>query len=676
MKNFRRWGSFFLVMVMAVCVFSADYGGITIEAKKTVRTEEKKAVSEKETVSKKEAASEKEENAADDAVQTSMETRQNRVVTSYQMDQELEAYARSGRFSPKNPYIAVNPYGTSPLPAVVLFTTKEKCAVLVTVCGRKKGCDVSGTVTELTKNHKVPIIGLYAGKRNRVRIQLLNKKGRIFKTFSLKIQTQKLPRELKKAVLVKKHKEPSAYGLTVVSGFDTPHPFAFDENGDIRWYMSGVYDTYGYFPLSNRRFLLMDGEISTQTFIKPMSQAVNEMDYLGRVYQTYMVKQGVHHEVIEKTPGGNFLVLTNSLKNHCEDCVQEIDRKTGQVVKTLDMGKIFGKKFKDMTDWAHLNTVSYNEKNHCILVSVRNCDAVVKLNWDTDKIVWILGDKSLYQGTKLYKYLLKPKKGDSGFYYQYQQHSAYEVLQNLDDNKNTVEIMMFDNHFVSKRPVPGYDGKKRSYVTIYSVNEKKRTVEIWKSFPGVKSKVYSNYRFEQEKGRVFYMGGCLKRAWKPGHRKGVICEFDYASEKLLNIYSLKNTFYRAYGIEPDFDVCAEPLTMPENPVLGEMYTFEKTLVNVDVPWYMILSDKISCYLLDNALCVHSGNHQVTKIELVGLEQSYYFVLPAQDGGEDKFPGMELSTMVSLEGVEPGRYQVVITADRVRQNAKEMVTIGS
>ena len=58
--------------------------------------------------------------------------------------------------------------------------------------------------------------------------------------------------------------------------------------------------------------------------------------------------------------------------------------------------------------------------------------------------------------------------------------------------------MMFDNHFVSKRPVATFDQKKGSYVTIYSVNEKKKTVEIWKKFKGVKSKVYSNYCFDME----------------------------------------------------------------------------------------------------------------------------------------------------------------------------------
>ncbi len=598
-------------------------------------------------------------------VESSMKQGMDMATASYQKDQKLQKLLKSGTYTEKNPYVEVDPYGTSPLTAMVLFQSKEACAVKVAVRGKKASLDVSGKVTKITKDHRVPVVGLYAGKNNKVQIQLLDKKGNVLRKFFLDIKTKKLPKTLKDAVLVKKHTKASAYGLTVVSGFDTPYPFAFDETGDIRWYMSGVYDTYGYFPLSDGRFLLMDGEICTQTFVKPMSQAVNEMDYMGRVYQTYMVEKGVHHEVIEKTPGGNLLVLTNSLKKHSEDCIQEIDRKTGAVVKTLDMRKLFGKKFQDMVDWAHLNTVSYNPKDHCILVSVRNCDAVVKIDWRTDKIIWILADESLYRGTKLYKYVLKAK--GSGFFYPYQQHSAYEIMENLDDNKNTVEIMMFDNHFVSKRLVPGFDGKRSSFVTIYSVNGKKKTVEIWKSFPGVKSKVYSNYCFDQEAGRVFFMGGCLKKAWKPGHRKGVIYEFDYASEKVLNVYSLKNTFYRAYELALDLNLAAEPLSRPKQTMLGKYYTFRESGKEKTVPAVKVASDKIRCSLKGDFLYVHSMNRQITKIELAGTKKSYSFQLAARAFGDGKFRKMEFSTVISLEGLEADRYQVIVVAKGQRQD---------
>ncbi len=679
--NKRRWYSFFLIVILIFIGIGTKLQLMKIvKAEKNVETEkslemdrkDNKEKEEKKKRKKKKSREKKEivqEIKVNPIISIPMERSEDAVTTSYYKDQELQELLNSGKYTEKKPYIEVNPFKTSPLTAIILFETKEKYAIRVTVCGKRKSLDISGVLSGMKTKHKVPVLGLYAGKENQVQIELLNKKGNTVKKISLKITTEKLPKELKKAVIIKKHRKKSAYRLIVASGFDTPYPFAFDERGDIRWYMSGDYDSYGYFPLSNHRFILMDGETCAQTYVKPMSQSVNEMDYMGRVYQTYMVKNGVHHEIIEKTPGGNFLVLTNSNKNHSEDCIEEIDRKTGEVIKTLDMRKIFGKKFMDMVDWAHLNTVSYNEKNHCIIVSVRNCDAVVKLNWDNNRIIWILADKSLYKGTKLSKYVLKAK-GDY-FQYPYQQHSSYEIRKNLDNNKNTIEIMMFDNHFVSKRPVATFDQKKGSYVTIYSVNEKKKTVEIWKKFKGVKSKVYSNYCFDMEMGRVFYMGGCLKKAWKPGHRKGVIYEFDYASEKTLNTYSLKNTFYRAYQLSMDWELCVEKLPKPKKSVIGNGYTFQEE-GRQNIPTAVVTSDKIYCSLIGSFLYVHAQNHQISKIELIG-ENCYYFRPDAQNGGlDEKYRNVKFSTAVSLEGLPKGIYTVVVTVNNVRQNTKQSI----
>ena len=59
-----------------------------------------------------------------------------------------------------------------------------------------------------------------------------------------------------------------------------------------------------------------------------------ETDYLGRVYQIYYVKNGLHHEIIEKEEGGNLLVATSSLEDeHFEETIQEISRESGQPVK-------------------------------------------------------------------------------------------------------------------------------------------------------------------------------------------------------------------------------------------------------------------------------------------------------------------------------------------------------
>ena len=65
------------------------------------------------------------------------------------------------------------------------------------------------------------------------------------KTKTVIIQTKELPKELKDAVKVEKKGKASAYALTILSGQTTKYPFAYDEAGDIRWYITMTTGSYG-----------------------------------------------------------------------------------------------------------------------------------------------------------------------------------------------------------------------------------------------------------------------------------------------------------------------------------------------------------------------------------------------------------------------------------------------
>ena len=100
---------------------------------------------------------------------------------------------------------------------------------------------------------------------------------------------------------------------------------------------------------------------------KPQTTNLYEMDYLGRPTPCTMWRVENHHEVIEKEPDGNLLVLTSSWKGHIEDKIQEIDRQTGEVVNELIMEDIFGGKYEDRVDWTHLKArvLSAGDRYHC-----------------------------------------------------------------------------------------------------------------------------------------------------------------------------------------------------------------------------------------------------------------------------------------------------------------------
>ena len=68
-----------------------------------------------------------------------------RIASSYEIDQQLQAELENG-YSWEAPMVIQNPYQASPLTAVVIFDTKEECAVRFTVKGKTEAADISGEV--------------------------------------------------------------------------------------------------------------------------------------------------------------------------------------------------------------------------------------------------------------------------------------------------------------------------------------------------------------------------------------------------------------------------------------------------------------------------------------------------------------------------------------------------
>lgn len=594
---------------------------------------------------------------------------EDKAFESYKPDQQIQQELENKAHTFEDPLTILNPFGNSPLTAVVLFQTDGICAVSVTVEGDTDAADVTGSVKP-ARLHRVPVIGLYPDKENKVTLKLLDEAGQITDQTTIMIKTDPLPSSMKDLVKVEKNTAPSAYGLIEASGFDTPHPFAFDTQGKVRWYLSDSYASYGYFPLSNNHFIVMDKDVMTPTSEKPHSQQLYEMDYMGRVDQIYMIENGAHHEIIEKTPGGNLLVLTNSIDGHVEDMVQEIDRETGEIIKSLDMRQIFGDTYVDMVDWAHLNTVSYNEETDSILISVRNLHSAIKVNWSTDELVWILGNPEFWKDTPFEEKVLQPE-GD--IIWNYQQHSVYEIPEDLDNDPDTLQIMMYDNHWDKTRDVDFFDNLKHSYVSLFIVNENDGTVSQLHTYEGIKSKITSNFSFDYEAGRVFSMGAYLAEETEDG-RNGIIGEYDYESEELLNQYSLRYTFYRAYEFVPDYDTCAVPLELTGNYFKGTLRAASLN-TQADAAPSNILEKGLSCSIVRQILYLKAGDHKISRVEFIGAKNSYMLDLAYAGKGEASYKKLTYDIAVPFSNLEPDEYQLVVTYDGERYNTGETLTIG-
>lgn len=499
-------------------------------------------------------------------ISTNISRRKQLPLASLAKDCFIEKTLKSGVYTLNNLLVLHNPYGLAPLTALALFYTKKPYMVRATVQGDTKEDDVVST-TNFAYYHRVPIFGLYPHRENQVLLEIINQKDKVIKKIALKITTQDLPDHIEEMVEVKKKTETSAFNLTFVYGGDTLYPYAFDNSGVIRYYLKRTPKAYGLFPMSKGIFLFSENNISVPTYSNPHATQALEMDLFGRIYNVLHVKKGLHHDAQEMEPGGNIIAAASSLEGYNEDAVIEIDRKTGKVVKELDLGDIItDDTYKDTVDWAHINTVSYDEKNHSVLVCLRNLHTVINIDWDNLTLKWMIGDPTFWEETSMKDFLLRPV-GDVSWFYQ--AHAAYMLTGDIDGNPDTKHMIIYDNHWDKRRPAKNFDGDINSYVKIYTLNEKQGTVELNKSFPSWKSKIRSNGIYVEDKNRLFVMSGYLEPPMD--EMEGLIYEYDFKSGELLNHYATVNSFYRAYEFWPDYSELSKPMPLYKDYILGELY---------------------------------------------------------------------------------------------------------
>ena len=661
MRKKKKWnkiiyctGIILLGSSMALSLFACG--------KKDDETAVEQAVSQEETQNTEVLG----EHSGPKVVSDTIKTKKSTLDASYKKDKEIEKMLESGKTSWENPAVLLNPYGNSPLSAYILFETKDACKVTMTVAGKTKETDITAEF-EKTKKHRIPVVGLYPDAKNKVHLSCVDKNGKK-KTRIVTIQTKPLPKTLKDAVKVEKKETTSAYALTILSGQTTKYPFAYDEAGDIRWYITMTTGSYGVFPLADKRLIYQTDEAETPTEEKPHTTSMYEMDYLGRIYRQYYVKNGIHHEVIEKEPGGNLFVLSSSIAGHTEDVVLEIDRKTGETVKELDMKEIFDKTYRNKVDWAHLNTVSYKEDDHSVLLSPRNLHSAVKVDWDTKKIKWILANPEMFEGTEQEDLVLKPQ-GDIKWHFQ--QHSVYEIPYDLDGDPDTIHVMLYDNHWQTKRKVDFWDDDPNSYVSVYTINEKKMTVRQDKLFKSVKSIITSNCAYDKDQNRMFSFGGYLYPLIQG--QKGMIYEYDYKTGAVRNQYSAKKYFYRGY--EMNFNWKDLSMAMPEKSetILG---TLQAPKEKKESAAQKAVKKKVnvSFEIYQSMLYMTANDHTVTKLEFSGKEKCYQMDYSSAGKGMKEKKNQRYAIAIPLSGMEKDTYHIYLYYEGKWIDTEQSVTV--
>lgn len=408
--------------------------------------------------------------------------------STQKLTQKYAKIVKKGNYTLDKPYVKANPYQTSPLTALVYFKTNQKARVSYTVVGKTAKTSITNSVQGYTYQHQVPIVGLYANFKNTVKITVKYKNGKTT-TKTIKIQTGKLPTYLKQSDIKvsKQNKSKMKIGKNQLTLIDrtTKQVYAVDADGQIRWYSSN-WNQHMFEQLKNGHIMVLNEASNSKKY-----NILTETDYLGRIYREYSfdgtlggnLKHAVtviHHDIAEM-PNGNLLLTVSDGSKYTEDTIVELNRKTGKIVKVLNFKKILpASMYKKSTqkaidgsigiDWLHMNALDHNAKTGNLLISSRNQDLVLQMNYKTGHIQWIFSGKSRNSWPAKYRKkvlsVAKNTKITGG------QHGVY-LLNQSGDKEN---IILYDNNIAVKNGDQKTSGKY-SAATEYQINLKNMSIK-------------------------------------------------------------------------------------------------------------------------------------------------------------------------------------------------------
>ena len=403
----------------------------------------------------------------------------------------LETY-KKGKYDIKNPYIVVNPYLISPQTALMLFKTDKKEKITITIKGKHD--DDLVQEFEASKDHYIPLYGLYGNYENTVLI-----KTESGKSSTVKVKIDGFTRHGDIEVITNNigNSNGEFYFGTTALGTAS---LAIDNYGEVRWFLSEDYSK-GMVMLQNGHLLLSD---VTKGPNAVSTGGVIEVDMLGFVHKQYEIDGGYHHDGYEKKDGNLLITSGDVNSDYFCDVIHEIDRETGEILKSFNYSEIIKNidpsviQENEIT-WGFINSVFLDEERNELLVSMRNRNSVVAIDYNTKELKWILGEERFWS-SKFRPYLVK---GSGDFIYPAGQHS----ITVLNDGK----VSIFNNGYNSYRekanPCSNLKGLQ-SYGMIYNIDRTNKTATVDYKVGGEKyfSYALSSFNYTKDGHKVFNSG--------------------------------------------------------------------------------------------------------------------------------------------------------------------------
>lgn len=349
-----------------------------------------------------------------------------------EIDNLIKKDLETNKYTLKDARIYINPYGSSPLSALIIFTTNSKTTVDVTVKG-KNSDDLKYSYAEETK-HYIPIYGLYENYTNTIEIKTSNGENETFTitTGDLEYAPSTTLNSNDKTLL-------SANDLYFITSPIAMRSFALDGSGEVRFYLDDMY-YHNIVELENGHMMIGTGNTNEYG----LSTKLIEIDYLGRIYNEYNIEEGYINDFFIKEDGNIIVTSKSADRDTLSDYIIEINGNTGKIVKTVDMFKLFEEidpvfvNELNRDDYFYNSGIEYYKDSDTLLLTYWGGEFVLNLNYSKGTINWIFSNPENFTSA-FDSYLLK---GTDGFTYPKAMHSATLVgntLKVLDNGYSTVK---------------------------------------------------------------------------------------------------------------------------------------------------------------------------------------------------------------------------------------------
>lgn len=432
------------------------------------------------------------------------------------------------------PELVVNPSGRVPLAAAIRFQSDQTLRTEVAISDGENTWSArfdSGSATD--GEYLIPVVGMRPDREHRITLTVEDASGAsheqtfVHQTPALPTNPRNIP-PLDVQVAETQRMEPGVLFLSVRRralgrsqwltpdqrrfGTDWGMLVALDPSGEIIWYYESEFRTAGIARLANGNILMHRTDFSTV-----------EIDLLGNVVRQFYAEgrpfpppenpdavpikgqQTLHHQPHE-LPNGNFLAFSangyliedwytdeydpdapRADQMVMADTVVELT-PNGETVwswNTMDYLDPFRigydtfwaywwvRGFPEHMDWTHANGLSWDETDDSILVSLRNQSAILKIDYRTKDIKWILGRHDDWPD-RLQDKLLTPVGDLLWPGYQHNPRMTHAGTVILFDNRAHGGTRPYEE------PAPLHLGFSRGVE--YEVDEKNMTVrQVWTS---------------------------------------------------------------------------------------------------------------------------------------------------------------------------------------------------